>query len=70
MTPAALEHAGQRLYGRQWKSPLAAALHVKRHTVDNWHAGRSTIPGPATVAIGLLLQARRRSPDRARRAAS
>jgi hypothetical protein len=70
MTPAALERAGQRLYGERWKSPLAAALHVKRHTVDNWHAGRSAIPGPAAVAIGLLPQARRRSPDRARRVAS
>jgi hypothetical protein len=54
MKPAALEHAGQSLYGRQWKGPLAAALLVSRHTVDNWHAGRSTIPGPAVAAMALL----------------
>lgn len=56
MTPAELERAGRRLYGNQWKDPLAAALRTVRHTVDNWHASRSNIPGPVETAIELLLE--------------
>lgn len=70
MTPAALERAGVQLFGRQWKSPLAAALRVKRHTVDNWHAGRSAIPGPAVAALELLQRLQARSPDRRNPAAN
>ena len=55
MTPTELRAAGEALYGARWQTALARALRVDARTVRKWAAGDRAIPGPAEVAIGLLL---------------
>lgn len=60
MTPAELRRAGEELFGAWgWQTKLAKALRVDGSTVRRWIAGTTAIPGPAGVAIELLLQAQR-----------
>ena len=60
MTPADLEKAGHRLFGRKkWKPQLAAALGVNTATVFRM-MHRAEVSGPCTVAIKALLENKRR----------
>ena len=70
MTPAQLETAGVRLYGRKkWKTKLADALAVNVSTIHRiMH--RPEVPGPVEVAVkGLIenLKARQAAEKEARR---
>ena len=58
MSPDQLREAIRRLYGdrRSARTRLAAELNVDQGTVDLWLAGKSSIPGPAEVAVSLLLE--------------
>ena len=56
MTPDDLKTAGEALFGRWgWQTKLARQLKVDGSTVRRWLSGASQIPGPAEVAIELLL---------------
>lgn len=56
MTVGELRKAGETLYGHEWQTALAHRLHIEARTVRRWVAGDSEIPGPAVVAIQLLLK--------------
>ncbi|MGB0694940.1 MAG: helix-turn-helix domain-containing protein [Rhodospirillaceae bacterium] len=57
MTPEDLRAQGEILFGRWgWQTKLAKALRVDGSTVRRWLSGASTIPGPAEVAIELLVE--------------
>ena len=61
MTPDALRAAGEALYGRWgWQTRMAKALRVDASTVRRWLSGASAVPGPAEVALELLLEKKRR----------
>ena len=70
MTPLQLISAGQKLYGRKrWKRKLADALGVDQSTIHRLTV-REIVPGPYVVAIGGLLDQKKRQDelDRAARA--
>lgn len=56
MTPTDLTIHGERLYGPHWRQPLASALQVNITTLRRWEAGTIAIPGPADLAIRLLVE--------------
>ncbi len=58
LSPVQLREAIGRLYGdrRSARTRLALELNVHQGTVDLWLAGKSSIPGPAEVAVSLLLE--------------
>ena len=57
MSPGELRAAGERLWGRWgWQTRMAETLRVDGSTVRRWLSGASTIPGPAEVALELLLR--------------
>jgi hypothetical protein len=56
MTPDSLRAIGEALFGKWgWQTKLAKALRVDGSTVRRWISGATTIPGPAEVALELLL---------------
>jgi hypothetical protein len=58
MTPDTLKVIGEKLFGAWgWQTKLAKALRVDGSTVRRWISGVSVIPGPAEVALELLLLA-------------
>ena len=58
MTPDTLKAIGEKLFGGWgWQTKLAKALRVDGSTVRRWISGASVIPGPAEVALELLLTA-------------
>ena len=63
MTPTALRAAARELYGPVNDATimrhLSVALKVCPRTVGKWWYGERKIPGPAEVAIGLLIAALR-----------
>jgi hypothetical protein len=62
-----LRTAGEALWGRWgWQTRMAERLRVDGSTVRRWLSGASAIPGPAAVALELLLDDPRRSPERGR----
>ncbi len=57
MTPEQLREIGEQLYGSWgWQTRMAEALRVDGSTVRRWLSGKVTIPGPALVALELLLK--------------
>ncbi len=57
MTPDELRHYGERLFGAWgWQTKLAKALRVDGSTVRRWISGATAIPGPAIVALELLVK--------------
>ncbi len=56
MTPDELRKIGEELFGVWgWQTKLAKALRVNGCTVRRWISGNTAIPGPASVALELLL---------------
>ena len=55
MTPTQLIDAGTTLFGVHWRVPMAAKLEVDIATLRRWVSGTTPIPGPASLAISLLL---------------
>ena len=56
MTPDQLKIIGEELYGKWgWQTKLAKSLRVDGSTVRRWISGNASIPGPAEVALELLL---------------
>ena len=59
MSPDSLRAAGEALWGRWgWQTRMAETLRVDGSTVRRWLSGATHIPGPAIVALELLLQVR------------
>jgi hypothetical protein len=56
LTSKDLISAGERLYGPHWRQPLAWALQVDIATLRRWTAGTVPVPGPAALAIRLMLE--------------
>jgi DNA-binding transcriptional regulator YdaS (Cro superfamily) len=56
MTPSDLIDIGKRLFGNNWRVPLAAELGVNRETVGRWARGEHTIPPYVALAIEALKQ--------------
>jgi len=57
LTPEQLRKIGERLYGNWgWQTKMAEALKVDSSTVRRWLSGKITIPGPAEVALALLMK--------------
>jgi hypothetical protein len=57
MSPGELRATGERLWGRWgWQTRMAECLRVDGSTVRRWLSGASTIPGPAAVALELMLK--------------
>jgi hypothetical protein len=63
MTPAEFQESGERLYGADWRKPLAAALGVNTVTVWRLAEGRSPISARTVMAVRSLLEAANRSTD-------
>ena len=58
MTPDELRGIGEKLYGNWgWQTRMAETLKVDSSTVRRWLSGKVVIPGPAEVALELLLKA-------------
>ena len=56
MSPDSLRSAGEALWGRWgWQTRMAETLRVDGSTVRRWLSGATHIPGPAAVALELLL---------------
>lgn len=56
MEPEELRKIGEQLFGAWgWQTKLAKTLRVDSSTVRRWISGTSEIPGPAEVALELLL---------------
>lgn len=61
MTSEELVKIGEELFGNWgWQTKLAKALRVDSSTVRRWISNHSTIPGPAEVALELLLKEKER----------
>lgn len=57
MTPEELRHIGEKLFGAWgWQTKIAKALRVDGSTVRRWISGATAIPGPAEVALELLVK--------------
>jgi DNA-binding transcriptional regulator YiaG len=64
MSPDELRAIGERLWGRWgWQTRMAETLRVDGSTVRRWLSGASTIPGPAEVALELLLKGAERATE-------
>lgn len=60
MTPDELRHIGEELFGAWgWQTKIAKALRVDGSTVRRWISGATAIPGPAEVALELLIQVKK-----------
>ncbi len=65
MTPDELRQIGEELFGAWgWQTKIAKALRVDGSTVRRWISGATTIPGPAEVALELLLQVKKNASQR------
>lgn len=70
MSPDELRATGERLWGRWgWQTRMAETLRVDGSTVRRWLSGATAIPGPAEVALELLVEIREieRLPNRTAR---
>lgn len=56
MTATELIAAGERLYGANWRQPLAWKLQVNIATLRRWTSGEIAVPGPVALAVTLLLE--------------
>lgn len=58
MSPSELIEIGERLFGPQWRKPLADALGVDVATLRRWATARVAVPRVAALAIRLLADRR------------
>ena len=64
MTPNELRQIGEQLFGSWgWQTKLAKALRVDGSTVRRWISGTTTIPGPAEVAVEMLIKEKEKSKE-------
>ena len=59
MAPDELRAAGEALWGRWgWQTRMAESLRVDGSTVRRWLSGFCAVPGPAAVALELMVEKR------------
>ena len=58
MTPEQIATIGTLLYGITWKSAMARALGVDRHTVIGWYEGAWNMPCEKRFALRELAKMR------------
>jgi hypothetical protein len=58
VTPSELIQAGEKLYGRNWRRPLADALGANIATLRRWTGGYIAIPRRTELAVQNLLVAK------------
>lgn len=59
LTPEGLKAVGEVLFGEWgWQTRLAELLEVDGSTVRRWVSGAVSVPGPAKVALRLMLERR------------
>lgn len=56
MTPTELRQAGERLYGPDWRQPLATLFEINRATLRRWISANGRVPRPVALAVTLLLE--------------
>jgi hypothetical protein len=56
MTPTELREAGERLYGPDWRQPLAALFQINRATLRRWISVKGRVPRPVALAVTLMLE--------------
>lgn len=57
LTPEDLKGLGEAIFGNWgWQTRIAEALEVDGSTVRRWVSGAVAVPGPAKVALRLLLE--------------
>lgn len=56
MTAEELRRAGETLYGEGWRRALAAVMDIDVATLRRWTSGKKLVPGPAALAVRLMLQ--------------
>lgn len=59
MSPAdrclTLQHAGELLFGKRWREPLARMLEVTGKTIHRWVAGEYVVPLGAIDRLACVL---------------
>ena len=61
LTPQGLKAVGEALFGEWgWQTRIAELLEVDGSTVRRWVSGAVSVPGPAKVALRLMLERRGR----------
>jgi len=59
LTPEGLKAVGETLFGEWgWQTRIAELLEVDGSTVRRWVSGAVSVPGPAKVALRLMLERR------------
>jgi hypothetical protein len=61
MTPSELIAAGERLFGKYWRKPLAITLRINVSTLRRWATGKVPITPIAALAIEQLVRDKRRA---------
>lgn len=62
MTNEQLRMIGEYLFGSWgWQTKMAEVLKVDSSTVRRWLSGKVLIPGPAEVALELLIKSKQES---------
>lgn len=56
MTPEEFISAGETLYGKRWKAPLARALKIDASMVWRYATGQLPVPGPVEAALRCFLR--------------
>ncbi len=64
VTPSEIIEAGERLFGSNWRQPLADALDVNIATLRRWTSAQTAIPKRVAMAIQFLLQSTNSPSDR------
>ena len=58
MTADELKAAGEALYGERWRRALCAVMDIDLATLRRWTSGKKLVPGPAALAVRLMLKLR------------
>lgn len=65
MTPAEFRSIGAALFGRWWRTPLAAALDFAPITISRWAAGSWPVPDDIAITLTALRDSQTAAPDTA-----
>jgi hypothetical protein len=56
MSPSDLIEAGERIYGKHWRNPLASMLGVNISTLRRWTSGDIAVPRSVELAVSLMAE--------------
>jgi hypothetical protein len=58
VSPSEFSKIGKRLYGEDWKEPLAKELGVRVRSIDRWLSGQHSINERTAKLVRLLAENR------------